>query len=339
MERSVGSTSALPDLLRRTIAATFGGLVTIDALEKVAEHVDGEHAKVVHRLELAGPGGLPINLYAKTGNSAGLRAELTLYEQVFAGGTSLAPRLLGSGVEQDTVCFLLEAIGGQQFDPTDREHLALVFHHLAIFHQHNQPLVDALVTVRPGLRDPAPPWTMFDRLGAMAKHWEYVGLQHADLTIFSHPGVTALVASEPATLVHGDLQPRNVLVDLPAETVHLLDYDCAAIRPGTSEFMYFSYLASPNLLDGDPDLTGDRLHYGLRCYYEAVRQAATFAELQMRQFYWHASYFADCLSWMLGWRPRDTDRKGHPPEVTDVHRAYAATIRDAGSRLAELMSD
>ena len=137
------------------------------------------------------------------------------------------------------------------------------------------------------------------------------------------PDVVEFVLSEPPALVHGDFQESNVFVEPEAMTVRFLDFDSAAIRAGTSEFMYLAP-------DGSPHLPGPLLDFALRCYWEASGLTMTFEQIQVCQLYWYGSCWADILSWP--WYTGDTlDDSGLQDAVQ-----YAQAIRHASGRIGEL---
>jgi len=174
-----------------------------------------------YRLTGAGPGGAPVIAQRSRGSKG--QIERTVYERILPHLPVTAPAYLGSRKDTPEYLWLfLEDVGDERCSKTDPEHRALAARWLGLMHtsakgvaaardlpdggprrylDHLRASRDAIVA---NLRNPAlapDDATLLERLAFRLDSLES-----------SWNGIQEACAGVPATLVHGDFQPKNAYI-------------------------------------------------------------------------------------------------------------------------------
>ena len=187
-----------------------------------------------YRLVGAGPGGAPI--IAQHARMAKASIERTVYEQILPHLPVTAPRCYGFREESPQLAWLfLEDVGDERYSDTDPAHPALAARWMGRMHT-----TAARVAAARGLPDGGP-LRYLDHLRA-GRHSIRANLANPALAAGDVPTLRRLVsdldrleggwatieracAGVPATLVHGDFQPKNAYVRAGANEPALFTID------------------------------------------------------------------------------------------------------------------
>lgn len=277
------------NVIRQVMGESLGRPAQAAEISLVQARGNDERWRRVYRVQLAPSQHNIQTFYAKLGNDFQIRKEHVLYREVFAPDLTSTPRLVGSCTCDDVICLLLESVSGTAFDMGSKSQVEAVFRRYAHFHNQGRSFVTRFTHLVPSAGATTDPTHMFDRLT------QATGLGEFDLTAdalepFYDSRWIDLVMDEPLTLVHGDISGDNILLSSDSLDVHFIDFGLAAVRPGSSEFLYY------NLELDNAHFPSHRLEFGLRSYWSEAETNVSFREFLMRQAYWSASYSADCLS-------------------------------------------
>jgi len=187
-----------------------------------------------YRLVGAGPGGAPI--IAQHARMAKASIERTVYEQILAHLPVTAPRCYGFREESPQLAWLfLEDVGDERYSDADPAHPALAGRWMGRMHT-----TAARVAAARGLPDGGPP-RYLDHLRA-GRHAIRANLTNPALAAGEVTTLRRLVADldhlesgwaaielacagVPATLVHGDFQPKNAYIRTGANGSELFAID------------------------------------------------------------------------------------------------------------------
>lgn len=315
---------AAEEIVRRTVNTSFPLGNEILRMDLIQARGEPSQYRCVHHIEVQLNGGTIMSLYAKTGNEFQIKREVALYRDVFDPETTKTPRLYGiseSGDESGLECLVIEAISGERFNKTNKDHIDLVFQAYAELHRNCRRRVSEMRRVFTGKKgsDNPDPQQMFDELRSHVRILTEIGIDVNVLDVFYRDDVHQDVIAELPTFVHGDISEDNILVVPETGEVRFIDFGYSAIRAGTSEFMYYHREANP---------FAELFERGLRAYWRAADTSVSFPEFLVRQNYWNASYHADCLTWdIVEWQ--SSDARNQPEGVANFVATWSQIERAA----------
>ena len=172
--------------------------------------------------------------------------EVRIYDELFNDAALPVPRYFGFRHDRSARAYelFLECIDGDVLNNHSYEHWFAAARRLAHLHKHFAPRAVELGRL---------PWLLrFDAeylLGWARRALLVVGDQSPELSrqlepiVGSYRRVADLIARQPATLVHNDLAPKNVIVDCATNPARIcfVDWEMAGIGCGVLDLAHLKY--------------------------------------------------------------------------------------------------